>query len=131
MPETSLANRLAAVVEDLITILQNPHPPTPFLQKGNPTNGTIKQLRIIFNVPNNTDNVTNKNDNRTNNQLVTNRSVPRVNQSVPRVNQSVPRVKNTTPTNQRRRPRVRVSLAPINKESRIYPLGTTMQKKFN
>ena len=99
IPETSSANRLvAAVVEDLITILQNSHPPTPFLQRSDPTNDAIKQLRIIFNVPNNNDNVTNDNNNRTNNQLITNRSVPMV-------NQSVPRVQNTTLTNQRRCPR--------------------------
>ena len=57
MPETSSADRLAAVVEDLITILQKTHPPTPFLQKGDPTNDAIKQLQIICNVPD-TDNLT-------------------------------------------------------------------------
>ena len=83
MPETSSSDRLAAVVEDLINILQNPHPPTPFLQKGDPTNDAIKQLRIIFKVP---DTVTvTDNNNRPNNSLVTNPSVPRVQQSVPRV----------------------------------------------
>ena len=63
MPGTSSADRLAAVlVVDLITILQNPHPPTSFLQKGDPTNDAIEQLQIISNVPN-TDNVTDNNKN--------------------------------------------------------------------
>ena len=82
MPETSSTDRLETVVEDRINILQNPHPPTPFLQKGDPTNDAIKQLRIIFKVPNTvyaTDN------NRPNNSLVTNPSVLRVIPSVPRV----------------------------------------------
>ena len=41
MPETSSADRLATVVEDLIAVLNNPHPPTPFLQRGDPTNDAI------------------------------------------------------------------------------------------
>ena len=83
MPETSSANRLAVVVEDLINILQNPHPPTPFLHKGDPTNDAIKQLRVIFKVPD-TVNITD-NNNRPNNLLVTNPSVPRVQHPPPRV----------------------------------------------
>ena len=63
MPETSSTNRLVAVVEDLITMLQNPHPPTPFLQRGDPTNDAVQQLQVIFNVPNNSNNDTNNNIN--------------------------------------------------------------------
>ena len=95
MPNTSSVDLLEAVVEDLITILRNLQPPTPFLEKGNPTNTAIKQLQMIFNVLE-TDNVTN-NNNRTNNQSITNRSVPRVKPSVPRVNQSVLRVNTPIP----------------------------------
>ena len=40
------------MAEDLIAVLQNPHPPTPFLQVGNQTNDAICQLKIILhNVP--------------------------------------------------------------------------------
>ena len=136
MQETSSADRQAAVVEDLISVLQNPHPPTPFLQKGDPPNDAIKQLQIIFNVPD-INNVTD-NNNRTNNQSITNRSVPRVIQSVPRVQRPVssvqrlvPRVRTTLPTNHRR-PRVETRrMAPINEERRIYTIGTIVRKKFN
>ena len=70
MPETSSADRLATVVEDLIAVLNNPHPLTPFLQRGDPTNDVIRQLRVIFNIPNkNNDTRTN---NETNNPLITN-----------------------------------------------------------
>ena len=128
MPETSSTDRLAAVVEDLINILQNPHPPTPFLQKGDPTNDAIKQLRIIFKVPT-TAHVTD--NNRPNNLLVTNPSVPRVIPSVPRVGQPPPRVR-TAPTTTHRRARVEARrMAPISEEQEVFPLGTTVRKKFN
>ena len=70
MPETSSADRLAAVVEDLIAVLNNPHPPTPFLQRGDPTNDAIRQFRVIFDIPNN--NSDTRTNNGTNNPLVTN-----------------------------------------------------------
>ena len=107
MPKTSSTNRLAAVVEDLITTLQNPHPLTPFLQRGDLTSDAIKQLQIIFNAPNNSNNVTNNNNNNNN---TTNNG------------ESI-----TTCC----RPRVRMSMVSINEESRIYPLDTTIRKKFN
>ena len=95
----------------------------------------IKQLRIIFKVPN-TIHVTD--NNRPNNSLVTNPSAPRVIPSVPRVNPNLPRVQRppprvqTPPPKTHLRPRVETRrMAPINEEKEVYPIGTTVQKKFN
>ena len=71
------------MVEDLITVLQNPHPPTQFLQRGNLTNDAICQLQIISNVLNsNNDTNNNNNNNRPNNPLGTDQSGPRVNNRI-------------------------------------------------
>ena len=48
MPTTSLEDRLASATEDLIAILEKPHPPTPFLDQGTKTNDAIRNLRKIF-----------------------------------------------------------------------------------
>ena len=48
MPKTSSEDRLASVTEDLVAILQKPHPPTPFLDQGTTTNDAIDKLREIF-----------------------------------------------------------------------------------
>ena len=53
MPDKSSTDQLAAVVENQIVILNNPPLPTPFLQRGDPTYDAIRQLQIIFNIPNN------------------------------------------------------------------------------
>ena len=79
MPTTSSTDQLAVVIEDLITVLQNPYPPTPFLQVGNPTNNAIRQLRIIFNVSNGTTDTNNNiNTNRPNHPLGTDQEGPKV-----------------------------------------------------
>ena len=54
LPATSSEDRLASVTEDLLHVLQQPHPSTPFLNKGTTTNDAIKQLQRIIN-PRNTD----------------------------------------------------------------------------
>ena len=60
-----------------------------------------------------------------------NQSVLRVQQSIPKVQCPAPRVQTTLPTNHCR-PRVGTRrMAPINEERRMYPLGTTIWKKFN
>ena len=102
MPETSSAARLAVVVEDLIAVLNNPHPPTRFLQRGDPINDAIRQLRVIFNIPNNYSDT--RTNNGTNNPLITNQPVPRVNtRSNSRNNNvAVPRVPVTTTNNNNR-----------------------------
>ena len=48
MPKTSSEDRLASATEDLIAILQKPHPPTPFLDQGTKTKDAIKKLSEIF-----------------------------------------------------------------------------------
>ena len=48
MPSTSSEDRLASVTEDLVAILQQPHPPTPFLNQGTKTNDAINRLSEIF-----------------------------------------------------------------------------------
>ena len=89
------ADRLAALVEDHISILQHLHPPTSFLHKGDPWNDAMKHFQIKFNVPN-INNVTD-NNNRPNNCLVTNVTVSSVIPSVPRVQHSVSRVQRPPP----------------------------------
>ena len=51
MPQTSSEDRLAQVTQDLITVLKNPHPPTPFLHQGDKTNDAIRTLQKIFQPP--------------------------------------------------------------------------------
>ena len=112
MPETSSANQLVEVVEGLITALQNPHPPTPFLQRGDLTNGAIRQLRIIFNIPNN-----NNNDFSDNRQLQSNDSCDDRTDNSIETDHSVPRVHNHTNNNNRNNNndvRARVPIAPQN-----------------
>ena len=41
MPKTSSGDRLAATIEDLSHVLQNPHLQIPFLEQGTPTNDAI------------------------------------------------------------------------------------------
>jgi hypothetical protein len=52
MPTTSTTDRLARATEDLVEILQQPHPATPFLQQGTIVNDAMKQLTEIFSPPN-------------------------------------------------------------------------------
>jgi hypothetical protein len=52
MPTTSTIDRLARATEDLLEILQQPHPATPFLQQGTIVNDAMKQLAKIFSPPN-------------------------------------------------------------------------------
>jgi hypothetical protein len=44
MPNTSSEDRLTQVTQDLLTVLKQPHPPTPFLHQGDQTNDAIQQL---------------------------------------------------------------------------------------
>ena len=48
MPKTSSEDRLARATEDLVEILQQSHPPTPFLDQGTKTNDEIQELQKIF-----------------------------------------------------------------------------------
>jgi hypothetical protein len=48
MPTTSTTDRLARATEDLVDILKQLHPATPFLQQGKVVNDAIKQLTTIF-----------------------------------------------------------------------------------
>jgi hypothetical protein len=52
MPTTSTTDRLARATEDLVAILQQPHPATLFLQEGTIVNDAMKQLTTIFSPPN-------------------------------------------------------------------------------
>jgi hypothetical protein len=52
MPTTSTTDRLARVTENLVAILQQPHPATTFLQQGTIVNDAMKQLTTIFSPPN-------------------------------------------------------------------------------
>jgi hypothetical protein len=52
MPTTSTTDRLARATEDLVVILQQEHPATPFLQQGTVVNDAMNQLTKIFTPPN-------------------------------------------------------------------------------
>jgi hypothetical protein len=52
MPHTSSEDRLTQVTQDLINVLQQPHPPTPFLNQGDTTSDAIQMLKKSFNHPN-------------------------------------------------------------------------------
>jgi hypothetical protein len=52
MPTMSSTDRLARATEDLVEILQQPHPATPFLQQGTIVNDAMQQLTEIFSPPN-------------------------------------------------------------------------------
>ena len=51
MPNTSSEERLTQVTQDLIDVLQHPHPKTPFLDQGGKTSDVIKMLQQIFQPP--------------------------------------------------------------------------------
>jgi hypothetical protein len=51
MSTTSTTDRLARATEDLVTILQQEHPATPFLQQGTVVNDAMNQLTKIFTPP--------------------------------------------------------------------------------
>jgi hypothetical protein len=51
MPHTSSEERLTQVTQDLIDVLQHPHPKTPFLDQGGKTSDAIKMLQQIFQPP--------------------------------------------------------------------------------
>jgi hypothetical protein len=53
MPSPSSVDRLAAATEDLVAALEQPHPPTPFLDLGTSTNDAIAKLRSIYSSPQN------------------------------------------------------------------------------
>jgi hypothetical protein len=52
MPTTSTTDRLARAIENLVDILQQPHPATPYLQQGTVVNDAMEQLSKIFSPPN-------------------------------------------------------------------------------
>jgi hypothetical protein len=51
MPTTSSTDRLARATENLVDILQHPHPATPLLQQGTVVNDAMEQLSKIFSPP--------------------------------------------------------------------------------
>jgi hypothetical protein len=51
MPDTSSKDRLAQITQDLITVLQKPHPKRPFLDQGDKTSDAIAQLKNICRPP--------------------------------------------------------------------------------
>jgi hypothetical protein len=51
MPDTSSEDRLTQITQDLITVLQKPHPKTPFLDQGDKTSDAIAQLKNTFRPP--------------------------------------------------------------------------------
>jgi hypothetical protein len=51
MPTTSSTDRLARATENLVDILQQPHPATPLLQQGTVVNDAMEQLSKIFSPP--------------------------------------------------------------------------------
>jgi hypothetical protein len=55
MPDTSSEDRLTQITQDLIAVLQKPHPKTPFLHQGDKTSDAIAQLKKIFQPPNTDD----------------------------------------------------------------------------
>ena len=48
MLDTSSKDRLKQITQDLITVLQKPHPKTPFLDQGDKTSHAIEQLKIYI-----------------------------------------------------------------------------------
>jgi hypothetical protein len=51
MPDTSSEDRLKQITQDLIVVLQKPHPKTLFLDQGDKTSDAIAQLKKIFQPP--------------------------------------------------------------------------------
>jgi hypothetical protein len=51
IPNTSLEDRLTQITQDLIHVLQQLHPPTPFLNQGDKTSDAIQMLQNIFQTP--------------------------------------------------------------------------------
>ena len=101
MPKTSSEDRLAAVLKDLKEVLKKPHPKTPFLDKGTPSNDAIAKLETIFGPP--------KKDN--NNR-------PRVSELRPTMVQRVPRVA------------AQQRLETIAEEPTQHPIGMIIRKKI-
>ena len=52
MPQTSSEDRLAQVTQDLIAVLNNPHPPTPFLHQGEKRMMPSAHSKRFFSHPN-------------------------------------------------------------------------------
>jgi hypothetical protein len=113
MPATSSEDRLTAATQDLIEILQQPHPATPFLNHGDRTHEALKKLETIFLPP--------QQDNQ-----CTAQASPRVRETQhnnqPETNQQTPRVATT-----RRSPRV--AGLNIGKNNNVIPTGTIIQKR--
>ena len=51
MPKTSSEYRLTEVTQDLLTVLKNPHPKTPFLYQGDNTIDAINKIQKILKPP--------------------------------------------------------------------------------
>jgi hypothetical protein len=116
MPTTSTADRLARAIEDLVKILQQPHPATPFLQQGTIVNDAMKQLTSIFSPPNRNETAMAAPSPRV---LETDTSAPRVNENNNNSSNQSPRVKTTriTTTTALYRLRNRVRTNPVRNQT--------------
>jgi hypothetical protein len=102
MPSTYSADRLAAAPQNLVAALEQPHPPTPFLELGTPTNDAIVKLQSIYISPR---------------EIGADIASPRVQH----IAVTTPRVLNST-TNR---------LRSILEKNEIFPNGTEIMKKLN
>jgi hypothetical protein len=147
MPTTSSTDRLARATEDLVAILQLPHPATPSLQQGTIVNDAMKQLTALFSPPNRNETAMAAPSPRV---LETDTSAPRVDENN---NSQPPRVVDTTITtttalyqlrNKLRTKAVHSSersrtvrtnsvrkLRSITEENVPFTTGTTIRKAFN
>jgi hypothetical protein len=94
MPTTSTTDRLARATEELVEILQQPHPATPLLKQGTIVNDAMKQLTKISSLP------PNRNETAmaapSPRVLETDTSAPRVDENNNNNNNQPPRVVETT-----------------------------------
>jgi hypothetical protein len=95
MLTTSTTDRLARATEDVVAILQQPHPATPFLQQGTIVNDAMKQLTKIFSPPNRNETAMAAPSPRV---LETDTSAPRVDENNNNSSNQPPRVVETTTT---------------------------------
>ena len=143
MPTTATTDRLARATEDLVEILQEPHPATPFLQQGTVVNDAMEQLKKIFTPPTRMEtaiaapiprvletavaaprvDAINNNNNHNHSPRVAEITTDRLQRLLNRLeSKSVP--------NSERPSRIRTKLARIAEETLPHAIGTTIIKSF-
>ena len=107
MPQTSSADRLAACIEDMNHIINDPQPASPVNQLGTPINDAVRKLTVLFSPPKPK-------------PVQEKHRFPRVAQK----NHSSPRVQNNPS------PRVAKTVIEIAEGTNQHPIGTIIRKNF-